>query len=238
MGVARIAGLVAVALLAVPSAAAAQTPLPVGEADGVRITKARGHIVFTDKATKLWRRVAGRMIVFECTTFVPGGAEGGGIGIRVPKRGRRVTTEGLAAGADYCTIALPARRKGRRDKVVRSIPLSQPGAVFLDEREVARGLFGLLFAIDFAFEERGSGAYPTAEQVLTRFPQFRGHVIPLSGPADTPPPKTIGYWSDGAAHVAVVALATAGRRLFVEYEGDVLHTNVSGYIFSYLQGDT
>jgi hypothetical protein len=232
VGVARIAGLVAVALLAVPSAAAAQVELPVGEADGVRITKDRGKVVFTPAATKLWRRVAGRVIVLDCIKFVPDGTELGGIDIRVPKRGRRVTTEGLAAGADYCTIALPARRKGRRDKVVRSIPLSQRGAVFLDEREVARGLFGLLVAIDFAFEERGPGAYPTAEQVLTRFPQFRGHVIPLPGPADTPPPRTIGYWSDGAAHVAVVALATAGRRLFIEYEGDVLHTNVSGYIFS------
>jgi len=218
--------------MGLPAAATAQVQLPVGEAGGVRITKTRDHIVFTPKATKLWRRVAGRVIVFECTKFVSGGAEGGGIGIRVPKRGRRVTTEGLATGADYCTIALPARRKGRRDKVVRSIPLSQRGAVFLDEREVARGLFGLLFAIDFSRQQRGPGAYPTAEQVLTRFPQFRGHVIPLPSPAATPPPKTIGYWSDGAAHVAVVALSTLGRRLFIEFEGDVLHTNVSGYIFS------
>ena len=232
MRVALIAGLVGVALMGLPPAAGAQTQLPVGEAEGVRITKARGHIVFTTEATKLWRRVAGRVIVLDCTKFVQGGAEGGGIEIRVPKRGRRVTTEGIATGADYCTIALPSRRKGRRDKVVRSIPLSQRGAVFLDEREVARGLMGLLFAIDFTAEERGSGAYPTFEQVLARFPQLRGHLVALPGPADTPPPKTIGYWSDGAAHVAVVALSTAGRRLFIEYEGDVLHTNVSGYIFS------
>jgi hypothetical protein len=88
--VARIAGLVGVALLAVPSAALAQGELPVGEAEGVRITKARGHIVFTPRATKLWRRVAGRVIVFNCTKFVQGGAEGGGMDLRVPTRGRRL----------------------------------------------------------------------------------------------------------------------------------------------------
>jgi hypothetical protein len=95
-----------------------------------------------------------------------------------------------------------------------------------------------LVVIDLAFDERGFAEYPTAEQVLARFPRFRGHLVPLPGPDDTPPPKTIGYWSDGAAHVGVVGLSTAGRRLFIEYEGDVLHTNVSGYIFSYLQGET
>ena len=158
--------------------------------------------------------------------------------MRAPKRGRKIRTGDLTRGMDYCDVSLEPRRRGRSSKLVVSVPLTQRGAVFLDEREVARGLFGLLVAIDFAFEERGSGVHPTVEQVLTRFPQLRGHLIPLSGPADTPPPKTIGYWSDGAAHVAVVALATAGRRLFVEYDGDVLHTNVSGYIFGYLQGDT
>jgi hypothetical protein len=29
-----------------------------------------------------------------------------------------------------------------------------------------------------------------------------------------------------------VTLSIPGRRLFIEYEGDVLHTNVSAYMFS------
>jgi hypothetical protein len=223
-----------VALLGLPAAAHAQGELPVGEAEGVRIVRERGAIVvvFTPHAKKLWRRVAGRRVSVLCTEFLGDGTAGGGATMRAPKRGRKIRTGDLTRGLDYCEVSLEPRRRGRSSKLVVSVPLTQRGALFLDEREVARGLFGLLVAIDFAFEERGPGAYPTAEQVLTRFPQFRGHVIPLPGPADTPPPRTIGYWSDGAAHVAVVALATAGRRLFIEYDGDVLHTNVSGYIFS------
>jgi hypothetical protein len=234
--VALIAGLIGVALLAVPSTPAAQVELPIGEDNGVRITKARGHIVFTPKAAKLWRRVAGRVIVLDCIKFVPDGEQGGGAGIRVPKRGRRASTDGLATDADYCTLALPARRRGRRDKVVRSIPLTQRGAVYLDEREKARELMSFLTIVGFWADERELDGWPTAEQVLARWPRLTGYVFPLSGPEGTPPSKTLGYWSDGAAHIAVVELSRSGRRLFMEYEGDVLHTNVSGYIFRDLQG--
>ena len=49
----------------------------------------------------------------------------------------------------------------------------------------------------------------------------------LASPADTPPPGRIGYYSDGALHVAVVIVSGSGRRLFIELEpDDVLHTNV------------
>ena len=41
-------------------------------------------------------------------------------------------------------------------------------------------------------------------------------------------PGRIGYYSDGALHVAVVIVSGSGRRLFIEHENDVLHTNV-GY---------
>jgi hypothetical protein len=35
----------------------------------------------------------------------------------------------------------------------------------------------------------------------------------------------------GQQHVAAVIVSALGRRLFVEHEGDVLHTNVAGYIY-------
>ena len=180
MGVARIAGLVAVALLGLPAAADAQGELPVGEAEGVRIVRERGAIVvvFTPHAKKLWRRVAGRRVSVLCTEFLGDGTAGGGATMRAPKRGRKIRTGDLTRGMDYCDVSLEPRRRGRSSKLVVSVPLTQRGAVFLDEREVARGLFGLLVAIDFAFEERGSGVHPTVEQVLTRFPQFRGHRDP------------------------------------------------------------
>jgi hypothetical protein len=59
---------------------------------------------------------------------------------------------------------------------------------------------------------------------------LRPGVVALANPADTPPQEAIGYYSDGQQHVAAVAVSASGRRLFVEHEGDVLHTNVAGYI--------
>jgi hypothetical protein len=73
------AALLVAALLAVPATAGAQAPLPVGEADGVRIVRERGAIVvvFTSSAKKLWRRVAGRRVSVYCTEFLEGRDRGG-----------------------------------------------------------------------------------------------------------------------------------------------------------------
>ena len=73
--------------------------------------------------------------------------------------------------------------------------------------------------------------HATAEQLFGRWPRLTNSVVALAGSADTPPAGKLGYWSDGAEHVALVTLSASGRRLFIEYEGDVLHTNVAGYLF-------
>ena len=55
----------------------------------------------------------------------------------------------------------------------------------------------------------------------------------LASPADTPPPGTVGYYSDGAEHAAAVTLSAAGRRLFIEVDADdVLRTNVARYLYA------
>lgn len=231
MRVALIAGLVGVALTGIPATAGAQ--LPVGEADGVRIVRERGAlvVVFTPKAKKLWRRVAGRRVSVLCTEFLEDGTAGGGTTMRAPNRGRKIFTGDLTRGMDYCNVSLEPRRRGRSSELLVSVPLTQRGAVFLDEREKVGLLMGILFTAGHLAEKRNLPGAATAEQLLARWPQLEGYLVPLGGPTETPPPKTVGYWSDGAQHVAVVTLSTLGRRLFIEYEGDVLHTNVAGYIY-------
>jgi hypothetical protein len=60
----------------------------------------------------------------------------------------------------------------------------------------------------------------------------RWPIVPLSSPSETPPAGSMGYYSDGAEHAAVVVLSEAGRRLFVELDADeVLHTNVAKYLY-------
>ena len=228
------AGVLVTGLLAVPATAGAQPPLPVGESDGVRIVRERGAlvVVFTPSAKKLWRRVAGRRVSVLCTEFLPDGTAGGGTTMRAPQRGRKIRTGDLTRGMDYCSVSLePRRGSGRSSQLLVSVPLTQHGAVYLDERQKTREMIMILVLAGQLAEKRGLVGQPTAEQLLARWPWLVGRLIPMSGPDETPPPKTVGYWSDAAEHVALVALSSSGRRLFVEYEGDVLHTNVAGYIY-------
>ena len=225
------AALVVAALLAVPSTTGAQAPLPVGEDDGVRIVRERGAIVvvFTPRAKKLWRRVAGRRVRVYCTEFLDGGTAEGGLTHRAPKRGRRIRTGDLTRGIDYCDVSLETR-SGRRP--IAAIPLTQRGAVYVDERERTIQMMRILLIAGLLAEKRHLPGAVTAEQLLDRLPRLARSVVPLAGPTETPAPGKVGYWSDGAQHVAAVSLSASGRRLFIEGEGDVLHTNVADYIYS------
>ena len=57
-------------------------------------------------------------------------------------------------------------------------------------------------------------------------------VVELPSPSDTPPAGSIGYYSDGAQHVAAVVLSASGRRLFFEADvDDVIRSNVIRYVY-------
>ena len=112
-------------VLAAPSAAAAQTPLPVGEADDVRIVRERGAlvVVFTQRAEKVRRRVAGKLVSVLCTEFTKKGTNSGGVTQRAPRRGRRIRTGDLTRGLDYCRVWLAARTVTRDGERVHVRPL-------------------------------------------------------------------------------------------------------------------
>jgi hypothetical protein len=232
-------------VLGLPSAGAAQAPLPVGEADGVRIVRERGAlvVVFTQRAEKLRRKVAGKHVSVLCTEFTDFGTHGGGITQRAPRRGRKIYTGDGTRGMDYCRVWIAARtvtrdgeRRRIRRKLVVSVPLTQTGAVFLDEQEKAITVLGLLTIAALIGEDRNISGAPTPAELLDAVPGFQGlparaPVVPLATPSDTPAAPAVGYYSDGESHVAGVIVSASGRRLFVEYQGDVLHTNVARYIF-------
>jgi hypothetical protein len=241
----RLLVAIVVGAFAVVAAAPAQAQLPVGEADGVRIVRERGAIVvvFTRSADRLWRRVAGRRVSVYCTEFIEDGANSGGVTMRAPKRGRRIRTGDQTRGMDYCRVWLEertVRRRGHRiqtgRRLIVSIPLTQKGAVYLDEQKKTGEMMQVIFGASILAERRGRTDWFTYDELLGAL--FKGRpappdfgVVALAGPTDTPPAGKVGYWSDGEQHVAVVTLSSSGRRLFVEYEGDVLHTNVASYIY-------
>lgn len=237
-----------VLLVAPPSASAQTVQLPVGEAKGVRIVREHGAIVvvFTPRAARLWRRVAGKRVSVLCEERSGPDEDGfitvseGGATFRAPRRGRRLRTGDQTRGMDICRVWLEARtlrRNGVRHRYGRelmvAIPLTQAGAVRLDERARTHALVTLL---EIAARRGNAGAFPTSADLVALAPVLprpvRLSVVALAAPADTPPARSIGYYSDGAQHAAAVVLSATGRRLFIEYDADrVIRTNVLEYIY-------
>jgi hypothetical protein len=239
--------MIALALL-VPPAPAAEAQLPVGEAKGVRVVREQGAlvVVFTSRAARLYRRIAGKRVSVDCTELPEEKSLGlvtvnsGGVTLRAPKRRRPLRTGDLTRGLDYCRVWLEprtVRRNGERHRLSRrvivSVPLTQLGAIYLDELEKATSLFGLLLVIGVKADERHSKTWPTAPDVLEGpiGRRLGPRLVALSSPSDTPSAGAIGYYSDGQQHVAVVIVSASGRRLFIEFAADdALHTNVARYL--------
>jgi hypothetical protein len=214
-------------------------------------------VVFTKRAEKRYERIAGRLVEVDCTdkqprqpgpprayAFLTPPSPGeiteessGGVTMRAPKRGRKLVTGDLTRGMDYCRVwraARTVRRHGGRQRIGRrlivSVPLTQTGAVFLDEESKVRRLLQLLLAAGFVADDLKISGWPSYAQLVDQArPDAR--LVGLASPADTPPARTIGYYSDRHEHVAVVVVSKSGRRLFIELAGDVLTTNVAEYVF-------
>lgn len=236
----RLAALCALAAaLALAAPAAAQ--LPVGEADGVRLTRDRAGSLVVVFPKKAYRRIAGKRVYVECTTMADseGIVEGGGTKFRAPRGGRRLRTGDLTRGFDYCRVWRErfVVRRGRRTRVhsrrlIVSIPATQRGAVFLDEERRTWAMLGLLGLAEAIMQGRDLPGMPTPAQLLAETDRLRRFpIVALAGAGDVPPPGALGYYSDGARHFAAVVVSASGRRLFVEWDGDTLHTNVVGHIF-------
>jgi hypothetical protein len=228
-----------VAVLLVPSTAA-QAQLPVGEAHGVRMVAQHGGVlvIFTARAEKLRRRYAGKVLEISCTEYVGDGASVFAEGLRVPRHRHRVFAGDHPRGTDYCRLWRPKRTVKRRHhqvvfgrQLLVSVPLSQQGAVYLDEEEKTHGIFGVLGIASLSAGGKELGRYRTYDELIAEYPKVARTVVKLDSPVDSPPAGKIGLYSDGAAHVLVAALSASGRRLFIEYEGDVLSTNLASYMF-------
>jgi hypothetical protein len=228
------------ALLVAPAAATAD--LPVGEADGVRVVREHGGIVvvFTAKADKLYKRIAGKRVIVSCTEILEDGANTGAITLPAPRRRGKLVTGDRTRGMDYCRVWLAPRtikRHGQRFRLGRrlivSIPLTQQGAVFIDEETKTRDMLQVGLIASLVEEREKLPGHPTYEQLVAELPRFAKLVVKLAAPSDTPPAGKIGYFSDGVEHLALVTVSASGRRLFIETAADeYFATNVAEYIFN------
>lgn len=237
--------LLAVALLfALPATVAAQAPneLPVGEAHGVRLVNRHGGyvLIFSRSASKLRKQINSPYAWIACSDLGDDPFVGVGSGnLDIPPRGRVVHTGFHVGGADFCRIYLRAhtvRRDGSRHRVERtvlfSIPITQAGAVYLDEEQKTATMFTVSLIERLSRPKAAPDVALTYTQLVQVVPRFGKSLVALAGPGDSPPPRKLGYYSDGAEHTALVIISAAGRRLFIEQAADkVLSTNVADYLF-------
>lgn len=231
------------ALLLTPALSSAATPLPVGESKGVKIERRDGtlHVTFNKR---LHKRLAGRTIGIRCIKLPDPDELGfivvtgsGGSRHRVPRQRRTIDTGHANRGRDYCRVWRSAHKSGKRRvgrQLIASVPLSQRGAVHLDEQELALGM-AVLLGVAGSVGGSGENTYPTYAQLFDWFERetdgAEERLVALAQPSDTPPLRTIGYYSDGVKHAALVVLSASGRRLFIEVSADrTLYTNVAEYL--------
>jgi hypothetical protein len=227
---------VALALLVAPPAALGQTELPVGEAHGVRVVREHGAIVVILSA-KLQERYAGKRVVVSCTEILEDGSASGSQVMPVPRHMRKLHTGDLTRGMDYCRVSKPRTKRAPR-RVIVSVPLTQEGAVFIDEESKTLHMLSWLGLAYFVEEKQKLDGAPTYDELVQGLPKrarplVGKRIVPLATPGDTPPAHRVGYYSDGGEHLAVAIVSASGRRLFIEYGPDgVFSTNVLGYMFN------
>jgi hypothetical protein len=230
----------ALALLA-PATASAATDLPVGESKGVRLVVRDGAavLIFSKSATRLRERLASRYAWISCTELGGAFISVGSGNLDAPGHNRRVRTGFGASDSDFCRLYIRAHTIRRRHETVHvarrilvSIPITQAGAIYLDEESKALRMFRVSLIADFVQSDRKLPGHPTYAQLVETYPQITKVVVELAAPGDTPSDRRVGYYSDGHEHTAVVAVSTLGRRLFFELAADhVLSTNVAVHIF-------
>jgi hypothetical protein len=219
-------------VLAAAAPAAAQDSL---EVRGVRAENAPSGgvtITFTARAAKLYRRIAGRRAIVRCQAVDASGpvllpldrADELFADRRAPRARRPLRIRGGTGRYDVCELtALRSRGRGEgrtlRKVLSLAVPLTQAGADYLE----ARRLGNRMVAVVLLTASLGrAGTYSAAPEVAADVPRL----VVLAAPGDSPPAGRVGLYSDGAQHVTVVGLTTAGVRLYIDANAGVLTSNV------------
>jgi hypothetical protein len=218
-----------------PAGAAAAAGLPVGHAKGVSVQVGRHGVNFRF-AKRLDPTVAAllrprRRVELSCTDLGPLKIDGKRTSSRVAERVRlpeRLTPLRLPTSTrphpSFCTMRLAST-----GIVIVDIPVTQDGAIYIDERHTLFGIRNAVFTAASDAEDAGRATFEPADQFVDRY-GFEGDMLVLATPDASPPDGTIGIFSDGAHHFEAVALTSLGRRMFYDINGDVLTTNGTPYL--------
>jgi hypothetical protein len=235
---ARVCGCVVVLLVSAwsaPAGARAAAGLPVGHAKGVSVQVGRHGVSFRFART-LDPTVAallrpGHHVDLSCTQLSPLKLDGQRTSSRVTARVRvpeRLTRLRLPTRSElhpsFCTLRLVSTRLDIVD-----IPVTEDGAVYLDERHTLFELRDAAFTAASDADEAHSTTFERADQYVHKYGSD-GDLVVLATPDASPPAGTTGIFSDGGHHFEAVALTSLGRRMFYDIDGDTLTTNGTPYL--------
>jgi hypothetical protein len=216
-------------------AGATAAGLPVGHAKGVSVQVGRHGVNFRF-AKSLDPTVAAllrprRHVELSCTTLGPLKIDGTRPSsseterVQVPERRTRLRlTTGTRQHPSFCAIHLDSTGIDIVD-----IPVTQEGAIYIDERRTLFEIWNAAFTAAGDAEDAHSATFESADQFVNKYGSD-GDVIALASPDAVPPAGKLGIFSDGDRHFEAVALTTLGRRMFYDINGDVLTTNGTTYL--------
>ena len=222
------------AAAAAPTATAAVRPLPVGtDSHGViaRFGHATAVVTFTHAAAARYRRIAGRTVQVGCVAIVRTTHSGALIEyvaasqrMVAPRRRKpmRAFIGERGGRPDYCTVQLVRRHAPPTE--IAEVPISARGATYLDERRTVQDILGVMLLAD---SPSGRPLSAARMQALSG-----GHVVPVSGPEQPPPPGHAGYWTDGSNDVYVGELTHYGTLFFFDSQinTDIVTTNMLDWL--------
>jgi hypothetical protein len=217
-----------------PAGAASAAGLPVGHAKGVSVQVGRHGVSFRFAKT-LDPTVAAllrprRHVELGCTRLGPLRIDGARTSSRVtervqlPERRTRVRLSSPGQHPSFCTMRLVSTRLDIVD-----VPVTQAGAVYIDERHTFFGIRNAAFTAAGDAEAADRATFEPADQYVRRYGSD-GDMVVLPTADAVPAAGTIGIFSDGAHHFEAVALTTLGRRMFYDIDGDALTTNGTPYL--------
>ncbi len=223
--------IVAILIAATASTAGAEAPdrTEFGPAQGVQ-ARASGTAVdirFTGASAAFGQAYAGEQVTVVCALHPAGDllllSDDGDAQLGQRSTEARVAADGSAlhaalrgAPGDACEIFGERYLKLPGTELARAA-LTPAGANWIDEQVLATRM------MDLAHAAAPGAAYRSAEDVVKL---GSGEIVALDGPAATPPPGKIGYWSHGRA-ASFAAVSAAGRRLAVQdLGGGMLRTDI------------
>jgi hypothetical protein len=222
----KVVGALLAASLLVPGTSAAQEPGGATPGVKVHVGDRKVSISFATAAAKAYRSIAGRRVTVRCTRLGPSGGlsrvdQAESAITRAPRKRSPVRVTLPSRRYDYCELQ---RTDGRGAPLAAAV--SARGATVLDERAATGRLVRTIVLATSLAPMAESWPAPAAVVGVSG-----GTVVALAAASDSPPAGKVGYFSDGG-HMAVVTLSSAGRRLFIDLNGDVTATNVLEYIQS------